>query len=227
MTEAFDPYHKWLGIPLGRRPPNHYEMLGIGLYESDLDVIEHAADRRMSHIKTFASGPQAKISQLLLNQLSEARVCLCSAQSRKAYDLQLQKQLAAAGGSASNSVAGTSSTRSVKSSGSGLGAGLSMLVASLVICYLAFTHGWTSVNNLLAAIGAAGIPEAGLVTMLIVLNAVGLPLELIGLILPIDWLLDRFRTSVNAFGDAVGSAIVDNVMPQEQDSSANQGQSSA
>lgn len=67
----------------------------------------------------------------------------------------------------------------------------------------------------LAAIGAAGIPEAGLVTMLIVLNAVGLPLELIGLILPIDWLLDRFRTSVNAFGDAVGSAIVDGVMPQD------------
>ncbi len=61
----------------------------------------------------------------------------------------------------------------------------------------------------LAAIGAAGIPEAGLVTMLIVLNAVGLPLELIGLILPIDWLLDRFRTAVNAFGDSVGAAIVD------------------
>jgi Na+/H+-dicarboxylate symporter len=66
-----------------------------------------------------------------------------------------------------------------------------------------------AVTATLAAIGAAGIPEAGLVTMLIVLNAVGLPLELIGLILPIDWLLDRFRTAVNAFGDSVGSAIVD------------------
>ncbi|MEE2641028.1 MAG: dicarboxylate/amino acid:cation symporter [Planctomycetota bacterium] len=72
----------------------------------------------------------------------------------------------------------------------------------------------------LAAIGAAGIPEAGLVTMLIVLNAVGLPLELIGLILPIDWLLDRFRTSVNAFGDSVGAAIVDGVMPQDGDGGA-------
>ncbi len=67
-----------------------------------------------------------------------------------------------------------------------------------------------AVTATLAAIGAAGIPEAGLVTMLIVLNAVGLPLELIGLILPIDWLLDRFRTAVNAFGDSVGAAIVDN-----------------
>lgn len=66
-----------------------------------------------------------------------------------------------------------------------------------------------AITATLAAIGAAGIPEAGLVTMLIVLNAVGLPLELIGLILPIDWLLDRFRTAVNTYGDSVGAAIVD------------------
>ena len=61
----------------------------------------------------------------------------------------------------------------------------------------------------LAAIGAAGIPEAGLVTMLIVLNAVGLPVEYVALILSVDWLLDRFRTAVNAFGDACGAAIID------------------
>ncbi len=63
----------------------------------------------------------------------------------------------------------------------------------------------------LAAIGAAGIPEAGLVTMVIVLRAVGLPLEGIGLILAVDWLLDRFRTTINVWGDAVGAAIVDRV----------------
>jgi Na+/H+-dicarboxylate symporter len=61
----------------------------------------------------------------------------------------------------------------------------------------------------LAAIGAAGIPEAGLVTMVIVLNAVGLPLEGIGLILTVDWFLDRFRTTVNVWGDAVGAAVMD------------------
>ena len=60
----------------------------------------------------------------------------------------------------------------------------------------------------MAAIGAAGIPEAGLVTMVIVLEAVGLPLEGIGLILAIDWFLDRCRTTVNVFGDAVGAAVV-------------------
>lgn len=61
----------------------------------------------------------------------------------------------------------------------------------------------------LAGIGAAGIPEAGLVTMVIVLKAVGLPLEGIGLVLAVDWLLDRFRTSVNVWGDAVGAAVVE------------------
>ena len=66
-----------------------------------------------------------------------------------------------------------------------------------------------AVTATMAAIGAAGIPEAGLVTMVIVLNAVGLPVEYIGLILSVDWLLDRFRTAVNVFGDSIGSAVVD------------------
>lgn len=62
-----------------------------------------------------------------------------------------------------------------------------------------------------AAIGAAGIPEAGLVTMVLVLQAVGLPLEGVGLILSIDWLLDRFRTTINVWGDIVGCAVIDRV----------------
>ncbi len=77
-----------------------------------------------------------------------------------------------------------------------------------------------AVTATLAAIGAAGIPEAGLVTMLIVLNAVNLPLALIGLILPVDWLLDRFRTTVNVFGDSVGTAIVDPYFGDEPTSAA-------
>jgi len=60
----------------------------------------------------------------------------------------------------------------------------------------------------LAAIGAAGIPEAGLVTMILVLNTVGLPLEGIGLLLAVDWFLDRFRTMTNVWGDAVGAAVI-------------------
>jgi len=62
----------------------------------------------------------------------------------------------------------------------------------------------------LAAIGAAGIPEAGLVTMIIVLQSVNLPLEGIGMILTIDWFLDRWRTTVNVWGDSVGAAVIAN-----------------
>lgn len=65
------------------------------------------------------------------------------------------------------------------------------------------------VTATLAAVGAAGIPQAGLVTMLIVLSAVGLPAEGIGLLLAVDWLLDRFRTAVNVWGDSVGCAVID------------------
>jgi solute carrier family 1 (neuronal/epithelial high affinity glutamate transporter), member 1 len=65
------------------------------------------------------------------------------------------------------------------------------------------------VTATLAGIGAAGIPEAGLVTMVMVLQSVGLPLEGIGMLLSIDWFLDRCRTTINVWGDSIGAAVVD------------------
>ncbi|MDA0338640.1 MAG: dicarboxylate/amino acid:cation symporter [Proteobacteria bacterium] len=70
------------------------------------------------------------------------------------------------------------------------------------------------VTATLAAVGAAGIPEAGLITLVIVLNAVGLPIEGIALLLAVDWFLDRFRTSINVWGDAVGAAVLDRFLPE-------------
>jgi Na+/H+-dicarboxylate symporter len=67
----------------------------------------------------------------------------------------------------------------------------------------------------LAAIGAAGIPSAGLVTMAIVLNAVGLPLDGIGIIIAVDRILDMFRTSINVWGDATGCVVVSRLMGEE------------
>ncbi|MCK5175010.1 MAG: cation:dicarboxylase symporter family transporter, partial [Planctomycetes bacterium] len=60
----------------------------------------------------------------------------------------------------------------------------------------------------LASIGAAAIPGAGLITLVIVLKAVNLPLEGIAMILAVDRILDMFRTAVNVWGDACGTAVI-------------------
>ncbi len=60
----------------------------------------------------------------------------------------------------------------------------------------------------LAAIGAAGIPEAGLVTMVLVLQSIGVPTEGIGIILAVDWFLDRCRTAINVLGDIIAAAVI-------------------
>jgi len=64
------------------------------------------------------------------------------------------------------------------------------------------------VTGLLASIGSAGIPMAGMVMMSVILSSVGLPLEGIGLILAIDRFLDMFRTTVNVWGDTCGAVII-------------------
>ncbi|WP_457621230.1 dicarboxylate/amino acid:cation symporter [Persephonella sp.] len=60
----------------------------------------------------------------------------------------------------------------------------------------------------LAAIGAAGIPSAGLVTMTLVFTAVGIPLEGIAIILAVDRFLDMLRTATNVWGDLIGAKII-------------------
>jgi Na+/H+-dicarboxylate symporter len=97
------------------------------------------------------------------------------------------------------------------------------LYESVAVMFIAQAYGYSMgigeqtiifITATLAAIGAAGIPQAGLVTMLIVLDAVGLPAEGIGLILAVDWFLDRFRTTVNVWGDSVGAAVIERYLPE-------------
>ena len=68
-------------------------------------------------------------------------------------------------------------------------------------------------TSIVASIGAAGIPEAGLVTMTLVFNAVGLPPENIAILLTVDWFLDRCRTTINVLGDVNVSCILDGKEP--------------
>jgi Na+/H+-dicarboxylate symporter len=66
-----------------------------------------------------------------------------------------------------------------------------------------------ALTALLASVGAAGIPHAGLVMMAIILQAVGLPAESQGMILAVDRVLDMSRTAVNVWSDACGSVVID------------------
>merc|ERR1711923_537181 len=72
-----------------------------------------------------------------------------------------------------------------------------------------------SITATAASIGAAGIPQAGLVTMVMVLDTVGLPSHLVSMILSVDWLLDRFRTAINVLGDSIGAGIVSHLSQNE------------
>merc|ERR1711982_154368 len=80
-----------------------------------------------------------------------------------------------------------------------------------------------SITATAASIGAAGIPQAGLVTMVMVLETVGLPPDDITIILAVDWLLDRCRTTINVLGDSIGAGIVNHLSKGELEAMDNDG----
>ena len=67
--------------------------------------------------------------------------------------------------------------------------------------------------SVVAAIGIAGVPEAGLITLALVLGAVGLPVAAVPLLLPVDWLLGRLRATANVASDLVVATLLDRLKP--------------
>lgn len=72
-------------------------------------------------------------------------------------------------------------------------------------------------TSIFASVGAAGIPNAGLVTMTLVFTSVRLPTEYIALLVTVDWFLDRCRTAINVMGDMTVSALLDGKKPRSID----------
>ena len=93
MTEAFDPYYRWLGIPPREQPPHLYRLLGLELFESNLDVIDAMACRHIEYLQEINDGPHLKPAQQLLNELAAARLCLLNAEKKAAYDATLRDTL--------------------------------------------------------------------------------------------------------------------------------------
>ncbi len=94
MTEEFDPYQKWLGIPPKHQPPHHYRLLGLELFESDPDSIDNSASRQMAHVRTYQTGTHVELSQRILNEISSAKLCLLDPKQKSAYDAQLKAKVA-------------------------------------------------------------------------------------------------------------------------------------
>jgi Na+/H+-dicarboxylate symporter len=77
-----------------------------------------------------------------------------------------------------------------------------------------------ALTSILASVGAPGIPSAGMVTMIMVLQAVGLPAEAVAILIPIDRPLDAVRTAVNVAGDSVGACVVQKISKNKSQSPA-------
>lgn len=92
-------------------------------------------------------------------------------------------------------------------------AAAALFIANLVGVELSFIQQLiVFMTAMIASIGAPGIPSAGMVTMVMVLQSVGLPAEAIAILLPVDRLLDTLRTTVNVQGDMVGSLVVQKIV---------------
>jgi hypothetical protein len=89
----FDPYHKWLAIPPQEQPPNHYRLLGLSLFEADLDVIDAAASKQADYLRACSNGPHVDLSQKLLGEVAAARLCLISVKKKAEYDRRLRDQM--------------------------------------------------------------------------------------------------------------------------------------
>jgi|GEM_PF-3931077 len=95
---GFDPYQQWLGIPPHEQPPHQYRLLGVPLFEPDLQAIALAADRLLGYLGTVSDPAYAPIASRLYEEIVTARTALTDPYRKAQYDGWLQQTLYAAGG---------------------------------------------------------------------------------------------------------------------------------
>ena len=88
--DTFDPYRQWLSITDPERPPNHYRLLGLELFEDDTERIWEASMQRMAHVLEFDPGPHCVWARRLFDELEAARTCLSDRNRKRAYDESLR-----------------------------------------------------------------------------------------------------------------------------------------
>jgi len=93
MHQGFDAYHQWLGIPPQEQPPQHYRLLGLTLFEDNRSVIANAAERQSMLVRTYQMGQFADAANVLLREISTAKVCLLDEAKKADYDQRLSRQL--------------------------------------------------------------------------------------------------------------------------------------
>jgi hypothetical protein len=86
---AFDPYHQWLGIPKDKRPPTHYQILGIAPDERSHYVIRGAAERQRQYVLSFEHGIYRAKADEVLGAIADAEVVLLDEIRRREYDAKL------------------------------------------------------------------------------------------------------------------------------------------
>lgn len=132
MPGGFDPYHRWLGVPGGKRP-DHYRLLGLSPGEADPGVIEAAASRQSAFVAGFRDGPHGEAAAQVLFEIEEARITLLDPEGRRRYEAALRGKQKKAGGGAR--MPGSGGGRSVGEE-SGLAAEFGKVVAVIVAGFL-------------------------------------------------------------------------------------------
>jgi hypothetical protein len=90
MSDTFDPYLQWLGVPSDEQPADYYRLLGLKRFETNREVICHAADLRMARIRSYENGEHDQHAQRLLGEIAKAVGCLLNPSRKAIYDQDLR-----------------------------------------------------------------------------------------------------------------------------------------